>query len=82
MRGGIRREKLKLIRNRNGDEIELLHCSVQNGQILSNDYTKPIESGDVIIRVLPSGLEERFTVVSVTTYTSLLPHHEIKIDKN
>lgn len=77
----INREQLTLIRKVNNEELVLKQCSVQNGEIFSKDIKTPVEEGDVLIRKLPSGLEERYVVNNVLAYTQLLPHYELKVSK-
>lgn len=77
----LKRETLKLLRTKQGETTTLSQCVVGNGNINSKDIKTPIEAGDKLIRLLPSGIEEIYLVIDVIAFTNVLPHYEIKVKK-
>lgn len=77
----LNRETLKLIISSTGEEKELKQCSVQPGNIFSKDIKVPVSVGDVLIRKLPSGQEEKYQILDVVAFTNALPHYELKVKK-
>ncbi|MFV8192397.1 hypothetical protein [Acinetobacter soli] len=75
------RETLKLINSATGDEKELKQCTVQQGNINSMDIKVPVNVGDILIRTIPSGQEEKYKILDVVAYTNVLPHYELKVQK-
>ncbi|MCX2428151.1 hypothetical protein OQ601_13520 [Acinetobacter baumannii] len=75
------RETLKLINSATGEEKELRQCTVQPGNIFSKDINVPVHVGDILIRTIPSGQEEKYKILDVVAYTNALPHYELKVQK-
>ncbi|BAP67367.1 TPA: hypothetical protein R7S05_001996 [Acinetobacter baumannii] len=75
------RETLKLINSATGEEKELKQCTVQPGNIFSKDIKVPVHVGDILIRTIPSGQEEKYKILDVVAYTNALPHYELKVQK-
>lgn len=77
----IKRENVKVVKAKTGDELVLAQCSFQPNFISSKDIKTPVEKGDFIYRALPSSIIEKYIVEQVDTFTNLLPHCEIKLKK-
>ncbi|MGQ1548687.1 hypothetical protein ACT4U1_16090 [Acinetobacter baumannii] len=77
----LKRETLKLIISSTGEEKELTQCTVSESGINSKDIKVPVREGDFLIRQLPSGLEEKYEIIDVVAYTSMLPHYEFRVRK-
>lgn len=73
-------DTIKIIK-KDGETIEGVRAGVQSKMILLSDVSIPIETGDVISRELPSGVEERF-IVTDPGYSAgagpIKPHYQIK----
>ncbi|ENV56492.1 hypothetical protein F951_02190 [Acinetobacter soli CIP 110264] len=74
-------ETLKLISSSNGEEKELNQCTVQPGNVFSKDIKAVVNVGDVLVRLLPSGQEEKYQILDVAAFTNVLPHYELKVKK-
>lgn len=77
----FRKETLKLINSETGEEKELKKCTVQPGNIHSKDMQVPVNVGDILIRTIPSGQEEKYKILDVLAYTNVLPHYELKVQR-
>lgn len=70
-------ELLTLVK-KDGRRFENLRAIVATGKILTNDASIPIEDGDEFVRKLPSGTEERFTIVDAgyqPGFGNIMPAH-------
>ena len=77
----IKRENVKIVTAKTNEELTLTQCSFQPNFISSKDIKTPVEKGDLIYRTLPSGIVEKYLVKTVDTFTNVLPHCEIKLEK-
>ncbi|MDH2667192.1 hypothetical protein QDR98_14765 [Acinetobacter baumannii] len=75
------KETLKLINSSTGEEKELKRCTVQQGNILSKDIKVPVNVGDILVRTIPSGQEEKYKILDVVAFTNALAHYELKVQK-
>ena len=68
--------ELVTLAKKDGRRFEGLRALVQSNKILTNDPKIPIEDGDEFIRTLPSGTEERYTVIDAgfqQGYRNIIP---------
>lgn len=71
------------LKKKDGKIIENVKASVQD-IIYINDIKLPIEEGDILIYVLPSGISQNMLVTRVTLFNfgSILDHYEVEYVKD
>lgn len=77
------RDEVSLLK-RNGERINNIKASVQSSMIFTDDVSIAIIEGDQFIRVLPNGVEERYTVIDSgyqSGLSSMAPHYQSKVRK-
>ena len=77
------KDKITLVKE-DGNKFENIEANVQPKLITVFNETIPFESGDVIERVLPNGISEKFNIIDPTFYQKIggLPgHYQIKVEK-
>ena len=77
-------EKISLLKS-NGELYENIPAGVQTECILVADVSKPIEYGDQIVRLLPSGVKETFVVTDPGYQAGIGPieaHYQVKYDRS
>lgn len=57
-----------LLRKQNGEVVEGIKSAVTPNKIITERYDIQIESGDLLVRKLPSGLEETFKIIDPVFY--------------
>lgn len=72
-------QKVKLIKQ-NGEIIDII-ASVQEKKILISDIKIPVEEGDVIEKVLQSGIIDNYLITNVVCYDRSLTHYELTYEK-
>lgn len=73
-------DRITLIKS-NGDEFTEIPAFVQSKVIFFNDGTLPIEEGDIIERILPNGLVEKYRVNDRGFHSMPSPHYQVKASK-
>ena len=74
------KDKIKII-NKDGVVYENLKAGVQPKMILFSNASIPVELGDIILRELPSGIEEKFIVTDPGFFAGVAgvkAHYQIK----
>lgn len=73
-------EKARLIKS--DGSILSIDAFFDSKMIFVKDITLPIEKGDIIERILPSGISMKYTIILVNCYTSTpLAHYELEFQK-
>ena len=83
MNSSIHRETITLIK-RNGQTFDGIQANVQPTQIFTLNADAPVEEGDIIRRVLPNRLEERYIVIDRGFYSQMRhreAHYQMKVRK-
>ena len=57
-----------LLRKKSGEVVEGIKSAVTPNAIITERYDVPIESGDLLVRKLPSGIEETFKIIDPGFY--------------
>ncbi|MBU3128738.1 hypothetical protein [Clostridium tagluense] len=68
----------------NGERYENIKADVQTKIIFINDASLPIEEGDKLLRTLPNGLVESYSVIDRGYYNSMGgfgAHYQVKVSK-
>jgi len=76
-------DTIKVLRS-NGEIIDNIKAGVQAKIIFISNAKIPIQSGDVITRELPSGIEERFIVIDPgysAGMGAIKPHYQVKYER-
>nr|WP_024594226.1 hypothetical protein [Pseudoalteromonas sp. TB13] len=60
-----------LLRKQSGKVVEGIKSAVTHNVIITERYDIPIESGDLLVRKLPSGLEETFKIIDPGFYQGM-----------
>jgi hypothetical protein len=60
-----------LLRKQNGEVVEGIKSAVTPNEIITERYDVQIESGDLLVRKLPSGLEETFKIIDPGFYQGI-----------
>ncbi|WP_350655040.1 hypothetical protein [Pseudoalteromonas sp. D48-MNA-CIBAN-0056] len=60
-----------LLRKQSGKVVEGIKSAVTPNVIITERYDVPIESGDLLVRKLPSGLEETFKIIDPGFYQGM-----------
>lgn len=77
------KEKVRIVK-RNSDVIENIDALVSGEIIFIEDATVPIEDGDLVERVIPSGTKEQYLVVDSGFHRGVrgMPdHYQVKVEK-
>jgi hypothetical protein len=72
------------LKKKNGEIISDIKAIVQPTKIFIDDATVPIEEGDILSRILPSGLTEEFIVEDRGFYAAFAgmdAHYQVKVRK-
>ena len=76
--------KISLVR-KNGERIDNILASVQGKEIIMDNISLKMEEGDKILRMLPNGTEERYTIINLEYHLNDLfqgmEHVEIHVRK-
>jgi predicted nucleotide-binding protein len=73
-------DKITLIKP-TGERIENIAALVQSKLVFIKDGNLPIEEGDLIERILPNRLTEKYRVIERGYYTMPQPHYQVKVEK-
>ncbi len=63
----LMQDRISLIK-KDGQRFDDIHSSVQRDIIFSSDPSIPIEEGDILERILPNGIAERYDVIDPGDY--------------
>lgn len=78
-------EMITLVK-KDGQRFDNLRAVIASGKILTNAGKIPVEDGDEFVRTLPSGVEERFTIIDAgfqPGFGSVIPaHYQSKVRKS
>jgi len=81
MNNDLLTDRVSLIRN-NGNRIDDIPASVQGNRIFVGDTSIQMEEGDILIRKLQNGLEEKYFISNLNYYEDkLLGHIKIGVKK-
>lgn len=62
----------------------IISASVQKNEIFTHDISIPIEKGDIFVRKLLNGVEEKYVVINPSFYNGIAkmpPHYEVEVRK-
>ena len=62
----------------------IINASVQKNEIFTHDISIPIEKGDIFVRKLLNGVEEKYVVINPSFYNGIAkmpPHYEVEVRK-
>lgn len=77
-------DKVTLVKKESGKRYKDIDAQVDPEMIFIDDSTIPIEEGDLFIRELPNGLEEKYEVLDRGFYSktgSMDAHYQVKVKK-
>jgi len=72
------------LEKRDGQRVEKIRAAVTGKKIIIDNGDLPIEEGDVLERILPNGLVERYTVLDrgyFAAFGSQPPHYQVQVEK-